>query len=52
MVNAGYFNNNISFFLAFVVAQSRVEGKIHSIYEVTVGAIIGTLVAIIIFKLL
>ncbi|CCC58157.1 MULTISPECIES: diacylglycerol kinase [Caloramator] len=42
----------LAFFLAFVVAQSRVEGKIHSIYEVTVGAIIGTLVAIIIFKLL
>ncbi|MCX7903790.1 MAG: diacylglycerol kinase [Caloramator sp.] len=42
----------LAFFLAFIVAQSRVEGKIHSIYEVTVGAIIGTLVAIIIFKLL
>ncbi|KRQ86648.1 Undecaprenol kinase [Caloramator mitchellensis] len=42
----------LSFFLAFVVAQSRVEGKIHSLYEVTVGAILGILIAIIIFKLL
>ena len=42
----------LAFFLAFVVAQSRVEGKIHSLYEVTVGAIIGILMVIIIFKLL
>ena len=42
----------LSFFLAFVVAQSRVEGKIHTLYEVTVGAILGILIAIIIFKLL
>lgn len=42
----------LSFFLAFVVAQSRVEGKIHSLYEVTVGAVLGVLIAIIIFKLL
>ncbi|HAZ37835.1 MAG TPA: diacylglycerol kinase [Clostridiaceae bacterium] len=41
----------ISYFLAFLVAQSRVEGKIHSIYEVTIGSILGVLITIFIFTL-
>lgn len=36
--------------IALLVAQSRVEGKIHSIFEVTVGAILGILVSLFIFK--
>lgn len=39
-----------SFGIAFLVAESRVEGKIHTISEVITGAILGILVAIIIFK--
>lgn len=39
-----------SFGLAFLVAESRVEGKIHKASEVVVGAILGICVAIFVFK--
>lgn len=38
------------FGIALLVAESRVEGKIHTISEVISGAILGISVAIIIFK--
>lgn len=38
--------------LAFLVAQSRVEGKIHNLFEVFVGAVVGVVITLIIFKLL
>ncbi|SKA85950.1 diacylglycerol kinase (ATP) [Caloramator quimbayensis] len=41
----------LCYFLAFLVAQSRVDAKIHSVFEVVVGAMIGILVSILIFKL-
>lgn len=41
----------LSYFAAFITAQSRVDSKVHSIWEVIVGAIIGTLVTILIFKI-
>ncbi|WP_099203137.1 diacylglycerol kinase [Miniphocaeibacter massiliensis] len=42
----------LSFILAFLVAESRIEGKIHSLSEVIFGGITGILIATIIFKLL
>ncbi|UHR03090.1 diacylglycerol kinase [Peptoniphilus sp. GNH] len=39
-----------SFFLAVLVAESRIEGKIHRPIETFLGAIVGILVAIFIFK--
>ncbi len=39
-----------AFFMAFLVAESRVEGKIHKPSEAIVGAIMGVCVAIFIFK--
>jgi len=52
-----FLGNNIliatlSYGLALLVAESRVEGKIHSIFEVVVGAILGILVGIIIFQII
>lgn len=41
----------LAYFLAFLVAQSRVEARIHSAFEVTWGAILGTLVALAVFLL-
>lgn len=41
----------LCYFLAFLVAQSRVDAKIHSIFETIVGSILGILIAILIFKL-
>ncbi|WP_036728573.1 MULTISPECIES: diacylglycerol kinase [Peptoniphilus] len=39
-----------SFGIAFLVGESRIEGKIHKISEVVSGAILGICVAIFIFK--
>lgn len=41
----------LGYFVAFLVAQSRVEARIHSPFEVTWGAILGTLVALAVFLL-
>ncbi len=38
--------------VAALVAQSRVEAKIHNIYEVAMGALIGTLVTLLVARLL
>ncbi|MEW8956399.1 diacylglycerol kinase [Clostridium sp.] len=42
----------LSFLLAVIVAQSRVDSEVHSILEVICGAIFGTLLTLLIFKLL
>lgn len=42
----------LCFFLAFMVAQSRIESKIHTFYEVFVGTVLGILITVLIFKLL
>lgn len=41
----------LSYFLAFIVAQSRVDSEVHSILEVLVGGIFGTLLTILLFRL-
>ena len=38
--------------MAFLVAQTRVESGIHSMFEVVVGAAVGTLVTLIVFQAL
>lgn len=41
----------LSFFLAILVAQSRVEARIHTLYETIIGSIFGILITILIFRL-
>lgn len=41
----------LSYLLAFIVAQSRVDSEIHSIIEVIVGGIFGTLITILLFRI-
>ncbi|WP_123053007.1 diacylglycerol kinase [Clostridium sp. JN-1] len=41
----------LSYILAFIVAQSRVDSKVHSVFEVTVGAVFGTLVTVLLFRI-
>lgn len=41
----------LSYILAFIVAQSRVDSKVHSVFEVTVGAILGILITILLFRI-
>ena len=41
----------LAYFVAFLVAQSRVEAKIHSVREVISGGVLGTVVALAIYLL-
>lgn len=41
----------LAFILAFLISQSRIEGRIHTPFEVIVGGIIGTLITVLIFQL-
>lgn len=43
--------STLAYLLAFLVAQSRIEGKIHSFWETVAGGILGILVAIVIFQI-
>ena len=38
-----YFTGILALLLAFLVAQSRVEGKIHTLQEVIIGGLLGIL---------
>lgn len=38
-----YFTGILALLLAFLVAQSRVEGKIHTLQEVVIGGLLGVL---------
>lgn len=42
----------LSFGLALLVGESRIEGKIHTLLEVVYGAILGTLVGILVFQII
>lgn len=41
----------LSYLMAFITAQSRVDSEVHSIWEVIVGAIFGLLITLLIFSL-
>lgn len=41
---------SLSFFMAALVGQSRIEGKIHTFREVVIGAITGIIVIVFMFK--
>ncbi len=40
----------LSLMMALLVSQSRVESKIHTVFEVIVGALLGFLITIVIFQ--
>ncbi|KZL93892.1 diacylglycerol kinase [Clostridium magnum] len=40
----------LSYVLAFIVAQSRVDSEVHSIMEVIVGGVFGTLITVLLFR--
>ena len=41
----------LSYILAIIVAQSRVDSDIHSVFEVVAGGIFGTLISILLIKI-
>lgn len=42
--------SSLAFIMAFLVSQSRIEGKIHTFWEVIAGGSLGILVAILVFQ--
>ena len=40
---------SIKLLMALITAQSRVDSNIHSIFEVIIGSIFGTLLTLLIF---
>ncbi|MDD7794524.1 MULTISPECIES: diacylglycerol kinase [unclassified Clostridium] len=42
---------SLSYLMAFITAQSRVDSEVHSVSEVVVGAIFGSVLTLVIFKL-
>lgn len=43
--------STITFIMALMVAQSRVEGHIHSTFQVAIGAVIGILITVLYFQI-
>lgn len=41
----------LSYLMAFIVAQSRVDSEIHSIIEVAAGGVFGVLITILLFRI-
>ena len=41
----------LAYIMALLVAQSRIEGKIHTFWETVAGALLGILVAMLVFQL-
>ncbi len=42
--------STLAYIMAVLVAQSRIEGKIHSFWETFAGALLGSLIAILVFQ--
>jgi diacylglycerol kinase (ATP) len=43
--------STLTYIMAVLVAQSRIEGKIHTFWETVAGALLGVLVTILVFQL-
>lgn len=42
----------LAYFMAILLGESRVEGKIHSTFEVITGAVLGILIGILVFQII
>ncbi|MBS5787526.1 MAG: diacylglycerol kinase [Clostridioides difficile] len=42
--------STLAYIMAVLVAQSRIEGKIHSFWETFAGALLGVLIAVLVFQ--
>lgn len=43
--------STLAYLMAVLVAQSRIEGKIHTFWETIAGAILGALIGIVVFQI-
>lgn len=52
LVSKDTFIISLCFFLALLVVQSRVESKIHTTFEVVLGAMLGIFITLLIFQMI
>ncbi len=41
----------LAYIMAVLVAQSRIEGNIHTFWETVAGGLLGTLITILVFQI-
>ncbi|CEI72177.1 MULTISPECIES: diacylglycerol kinase [Romboutsia] len=51
MMTGGLIQSTLSYLMAFLVAQSRIEGKIHTFWETVAGSILGVLVGLAVYQI-
>ena len=44
--------STVTFIMALLVAQTRVESGVHSVAEVTYGGVLGALITLVVFQVL
>jgi diacylglycerol kinase (ATP) len=49
-ITENLFVASLSFFIAFLVGHSRLEARSHSFYEIVAGAVLGSLVTVLLFQ--
>lgn len=42
----------LAYVLAFIVAQSRVDSEVHSVWEVFIGGVLGTFLTLFLYLLM
>lgn len=52
LIAANTLITTMAFGLAILVGESRIEGKIHSLLEVVLGGVLGTITGIIVFQII
>ncbi|MGL4912690.1 MAG: diacylglycerol kinase [Romboutsia sp.] len=51
MIETGLATSTLAYIMAVLVAQSRIEGKIHTFWETVAGAILGVLIGVLVYQL-
>lgn len=49
-ITENLFVASLSFFIAFLVAHSRLEARCHTFYEIVAGAVLGSLITVLMFQ--
>jgi diacylglycerol kinase (ATP) len=44
--------STLSYFMAILVGESRIEGRIHTLFEVVVGALLGIIIGVLVFQII
>lgn len=44
--------STLAFFMAILVGESRIEGKIHTLFEVISGALLGIIIGVLVFQII